>query len=136
MIGAGQLSADPTPDQGHLPGAGQSNHAPVVSTAAQDPSGNDGSELSASGAFRDPDNDDLRIAKQAGAGPGHDKRRRDQELVAHPGGRRVGAPSSFVRRIRVASPSKTRSTGRRPNVAPTTTGLTPSIAIALQVGHF
>src|SRR5215208_6420072 len=44
------------------------NHAPTVSTAAQDASGDEGSELTTSGAFSDEDDDALTIEQQSGAG--------------------------------------------------------------------
>jgi len=44
------------------------NHTPTVSTAAQDASGDEGSELTTSGAFSDEDDDALTIEQQSGAG--------------------------------------------------------------------
>jgi hypothetical protein len=44
------------------------NRAPVVQTAAQDASGNEGSALTTDGAFSDPDGDSLTITKFSGAG--------------------------------------------------------------------
>jgi hypothetical protein len=44
------------------------NHAPAVSFAAQDASGNEGSELTTSGAFSDEDDDPLTLTQVSGAG--------------------------------------------------------------------
>ena len=51
------------------PSTAPSNHAPTVSTAATDATGNEGSELTTSGAFADQDtNDTLTITQLSGAG--------------------------------------------------------------------
>src|SRR5215216_3409533 len=58
------IMAGATPDASCTP----ANHAPTVSTAAQDASGDEGSELTTSGAFSDEDDDALTIEQQSGAG--------------------------------------------------------------------
>lgn len=69
MLGSQSLDPDPTPDTGYVEvEAAAVNQAPVVLTPAQDADGEEGDTLTTSGAFSDPDGDDLTVSKVSGAG--------------------------------------------------------------------